>query len=307
MNILTDLTQSFETVTDWQEFVSKNFERRTGTYSYATVTNIEVKYNYQVFYYPTKIVLEYGYVKAPKSIVRTEKIKLDKQEIKIIERKKVIPFSFYERREKYTGEISQILNDILGKGVNNEGSFSPDLLSTHDNPLYNIDSKQKWSSYLLVLKRNRKKEIPYPSELLDSFNDLLADYGIHYGFDPTLKDLIFVVFPMPYLRVVENKIKKRESGESIFLVLEFNESGMFYTSQLKIEIQALIKDFKQQTILEKTIPVKFDKAKYQVVELTPDIKGEIGFSAFSIRINGTLVDKFSGYYIRDIKIDIKAK
>ncbi len=82
--------------------------------------------------------------------------------------------------------------------------------------------------------------------------------------------------------------------------------NLFYPSQLKIEIEALIKDFKEQTILKKTIPIKFDKAKFQVVELTPEMQGEIGFSAFLKRINGTLADKFSGYYIRDVKIDLKA-
>jgi hypothetical protein len=307
MNKLIDLIQSFETVTDWQEFVNKNFERSAGTYSYATVSNIEVKYNHKILFYPTKIVFEYGYVKAQKSIIRIEKITLDKQVIKITERRKVIPFSYYERKGKYTGEIFQILNDIIGTCINKKGNFSPDLLSTHDSPLYNIDSKQKWASYLLVLQRQRKKEVPSLLDTIESFNDLLADYGIHYSYAPSLRDLILIVFPMPYLKVVENKIKKRETGESIFLVIEFNELVMVYTSQLKIEIQALIKDFKQQTILDKTVPVKFDKAKFQVVEITPEVKSEIGFSAFTILINGTLVDKFSGYYIRNIKIDIKAK
>ncbi len=83
--------------------------------------------------------------------------------------------------------------------------------------------------------------------------------------------------------------------------------NLFYTSQLKIEIEALIKGFKEQNILQKTIPIKLDEAKFQVVELTPEIQGEIGFSTFLIRINGTLADKFSGYYIHDIKIDLKAK
>ncbi len=306
MNKLADLFQSFEKVADWQEMVSKNFERRAGTYTYAAVTTVEVKFNKEIFVYPTKIVLEYGYVKALKNIIRTEKIKLDKHVIIITERKKIIPFGFYERKGKHTGEIFQILNDIVGADVDNEGKFSPDLLSTHDNPLYNIDSKQKWASYLLVLQRKDRIELPISTQLDKSFNDLLAEYGIHYGFDPSLQDLIFILFPMPYIKVVENKIKKRETGESVFLVLEFNETGLFYTSQLKIEIQAIIKDSKQQTIFDKTIPIKFDKAKFQVVELSPDVKSEISFSDFSIRINGTLVDKFSGYYIRDIKIDIKA-
>jgi hypothetical protein len=78
--------------------------------------------------------------------------------------------------------------------------------------------------------------------------------------------------------------------------------NLFYTSQLKIEIEALIKDSPQ-----KTIPIKFDKAKFQVIDLTPEIQGEIGFTAILKRINGILADKSSGYYSSDIKIDLKTK
>jgi hypothetical protein len=83
--------------------------------------------------------------------------------------------------------------------------------------------------------------------------------------------------------------------------------NLFYTSQLKIEIEALIKDFKEQNSPQKTIPIKFDKAKFQVIDLTPEIQGEIGFTAILKRINGILADKSSGYYSSDIKIDLKTK
>ena len=152
------------------------------------------------------------------------------------------------------------------------------------------------------MKKNESYE-----RITELFSDLLVDYGIHYSFDTSLSDLIFVFFPMPYIKILENKIKKRDSGEVISLVLEFNDLGMFYTSKSKIEIEALIKDFDKNTILQKTISVKFDKSKYQMIEIAPDINGEIGFSAFSIKINDTLVEKTSGYYIRNIKIDIKTK
>ena len=307
MNKLTDLIQTFEKIDDWQEVVRKNFERKSGTYTYATVTDIEIKYGEQVFYYPTKIVFEYGYIKALKNIVRTEKITLNKKRIKITERKKIIPFSFYERGKKYSGEIFQIIKDIVGTKINSNSLFSPDLLTTSDSPLYNIDSKQKWASYLLVLHRQSKNDSVATPEMLDILNDLLVDYGIHYGYDSSLRDFILVIFPMPYIKVVENKIKRNENNESIFLVLEFNQFGLFYTSQLKIEIDALIKNIKKETIYETIETIKFGKAKYQVIELTPETKGEIGFAAISIKINGILVDKFSGYYIRDIKLDIKVK
>ncbi|MEN9302972.1 MAG: hypothetical protein RL264_1401 [Bacteroidota bacterium] len=307
MNKLSDLIKFFEPVSDWQEVVRNNFERKSGTYSYVTVTDIEVKYNDQVFYYPTKINFEYGYIKALKEIVRREKISLNEKQIKITERKKIIPFGFYERGKKYSGEIFQIINDIVGTKINSNCLFSPDLLTTRDSPLYNIDSNQKWASYLLVLQRISKNDSTVTPEMLDILNDLLDDYGIHYGYDSSLRDFVLVIFPMPYIKVVENKIKRNESNESIFLVLEVNQLGLFYTSQLKLEIDGLIKNVKKEIIYQKVESVKFGKAKYQVIELTPDSKGEIGFAAFSIKINGILVEKFSGYYIRDIKLDIKVK
>lgn len=307
LNKLTDLIQTFEKIDDWQGVVRENFERKSGTYSYVTVTDIEVRYDKKVFHYPTKIVFEYGYIKGERSITKNEKVTINKKKIKITERKKIIPFSFYERRQKYSGEIFQIIKDIVGTKIVPDSKFSSDLLTTGDNPLYGIDSKQKWASYVLVLHRVSRKEITTNEEDFSFLNDLLAEYGIHYGYEATLQDYVFVIFPMPYIKVIENKIKKEDDNESIFLVLEYNEMGFFYNSQLKIEIDALIKDIKKETIHQKVIPVKFAKAKYQVVEIVPDTKAEIGFTTISVKINGTLVDKLSGYYIRDIKFDIKVK
>lgn len=307
MSKIKDLIQTFEKINDWKEVVRVNFERKSGTYSYVTVTDIEVSFDKKVFHYPTKIVFEYGYVKGERSIVKNEKVTINKKKIKIIERKKIIPLSFYERRQKYSGEIFQIIEDIIGNKNFSENKFSPELLTTGDNPLYAIDSKQKWASYLLVLSRASENENTTSQEDLSFLNDLLADYGIHYKYESTLQDYVFVIFPMPYIKVVENKIKKEDGNESIFLVLEYNEIGFFYTSQLKIEIDALIKDTKKEIIYQKVVPIKIAKAKYQIVEIVPDTKAEIGYTAISVKINGTLVDKFSGYYIRDIKFDIKVK
>ena len=308
MNKLTDLIKTFVKVDDWQGVARENFERKSGTYSYVTVTEIEIKYDKQLFRYPTKVVFEYGYIKAQKDITKHEKLTLDKKPIKITERKKIIPLGFYQRGRKYSGDIFQIIGDIVGNNKIVSSSFSNDLLTPNDNPLYSIDSKQKWASYVLTLYKESKQNFSDTnSEHFNILNEILEDYGIHYGFDTLLQNAVLIIFPMPYLKVVENKIKKNDNGESVFLVLEFNQLGLFYTSQIKIEIEGLIKNLKNEIIYEKVEAIKFGKAKYQVVELYPDQKSEIGYTSFSIKINGTLVDKFSGYYIRDIKFDIKAK
>lgn len=307
MNTFKDLIKTFDAISDWKAIISQNFERKSGAYSFATVTEIEIKYDNQVFKLPTKIVFEYGYAKQLRNIVKTEKVTYNKKILKVIEKKKVIPFGFYERRHKYSGEIYQILNDIIGNKINLKSHFSTNLLSTDDNPLYGIDSSQKWPSYILILENEETREADINKENYEFLNDILNDYGVHYNYEQSIKNNVVVIFPMPYIKVVENKIRRDNNIESIFLVLEFNQLPMFYTSQVKIEIQSLIKNIKNEIIFEKNETIKFEKAKYQVVRIFPEREEQIGFTSFLIRINGTLVNKFSGYYIREIKLDIKVK
>lgn len=305
MNNLTDLIQSFEKVGNWKDFVFKNFERKSGLYSYATVTDLKIEYNNQTLFYPTKINLEYGYTKFLKDSVKVDKIIVNKKIIIITERKKIIPFSFYKREGKYTGEIFEILSDIIGDKVNQECLFSSELLTFSDNPLYSVDSKLKWPSFLLVLQKQEKTDSLISLEQIDSLSDILTDYGIHYDYSPTLKNVIIVVFPMPYLKVVENKIRRNDDKESIFIVLEFNQLPIFYTTQLKIEIDTLIKDVNKEIIHQRSEVVKFDKAQFQMLEIFPEKPGQISYASITVKINGITVDRFSGYYIRDIKLDIK--
>lgn len=308
MNKLTNIIKDFIYVDNWQGIVKDNFERKSGTYSYVTVSEIEVRYDKQLFLYPTKVVFEYGYVQAQKNIIKQEKIAIDNKLIRITERKKIIPLGFYQRGKKYSGDIFQIITDIIGNSKIQSSSFSNDLLTPDDNPFFGIDSKQKWASYVLVLQKEIKQlEDNTNSEEFRFLNDILDDYGIHYGFEKSLQNIILVIFPMPYLKVVENKIRKNDAGEFIYLILEFNQLPLFFTSQIKIEIEGLMKNLKSETIYQKVETIKFGKTKYQLVELFPEKKSEIGYTTFSIKINGTLVDKFSGYYIRDIKLDIKEK
>ena len=71
----------------------------------------------------------------------------------VIERKEIISLGFYKRGKKYSGDIYQIISDIVGKEPNLLAKFSNDLLQLGDNPLYGIDSKLKWPAYLLILTK----------------------------------------------------------------------------------------------------------------------------------------------------------
>lgn len=307
MNKLTDLTESFLEIQNWEELVQQNFDRKSGIYSYAVVSRLEVIYNKNKYYYPTKIIFEYGYVKSSKKIRKTESFKINNIDVKIIERKEIISLGFYKRGKKYSGDIYQIISDIVGKEPNLLAKFSNDLLQLGDNPLYGIDSKLKWPAYLLILtKKIEGKSIHSEKEDLE-LKDILDDYGVHYSYDTSLKNTYIIVFPLPYVKIVENKIRKNGDRESIFLVLEFNQLGIFYSPGIKIEIECIIKDTKKEIIYEKTDNLIFNKASYQVVEIQPELNGQISYSSITIKMNGNTVEKTSGYYIRDIKIDVKIK
>lgn len=307
MNKLADLTESFDEIQNWKELIQQNFDRKSGIYSYAVVSRLEVVYDKKSYFYPTKIIFEYGYVKSSKKIKKTESFKINNIDVKIIEQKEIISLGFYKRGKKYSGDIYEIITDIVGKESNLLAKFSNDLLQLGDNPLYGIDSKLKWPAYLLILTEKIEGEsINSEKENLE-LKDILDDYGVHYSYDNSLKNNYIIIFPLPYVKIVENKIKRNGDRESIFLVLEFNQLGIFYSPGIKIEIESIIKDIKKEIIYEKTETLIFNKAAYQVVEIQPELNGQISYSSIAIKMNGNIVEKTTGYYIRDIKIDVKIK
>jgi hypothetical protein len=307
MNKLSDLTESFVKIQNWEELVQQNFDRKSGIYSYAVVSRIEVIYDKKKYFYPTKIIFESGHVKSSKKVIKTESLKINNLKVKIIERKEIIALGFFKRDKKYSGDIYEIIIDIVGKKSSLLSKFSNDLLPLTENTLYGIDSKLKWPSYILVLnKKNESESIIDENENLE-LKDILDDYGVHYSYDSSLKDNYIIIFPLPYVKIVENKVRRNGDRDSIFLVLEFNQLGIFYIPGIRIEIESIIKNTKQEVIHEKTETLIFNKASYQVVEIQPENSGQISYSSIVIKMNGNIVEKTAGYYIRDIKIDVKIK
>ncbi len=307
MNKLKNLIEPFIDIDNWKEFVRLNFDRKSGTYSFLTVSRISVKYDGKIFYYPTKLIFEYGYVKSTKKIKKVEQIEYNEKKVIITEIKQVIHLGLYKREIKYSGDIYEIISDIIGPRRILKGRFSNDLLTINDNPLYSLDSNSKWPSYVLVLDRKNSRQQKSENNETNLSLDILNEYGIHYDYDYSLKEKFIIIFPLPYVKIVENKIKREQEKESIFLVLEYNQLGIFYTPGVKIELESLIKDLKQDIIYEKTEPIIFSKAKYQVIEILPDKIGQISFASFTIKLNGKIVDKTVGYYAREIKLDVKIK
>ena len=301
---------AFIKVDNWQKVVGQDFNWKSGAYSYVTVTEMEVEYKTQTFRYPVKVVFECGYLKQQKVVTTSDETTINGELIKIIERKKFIPIGLYQKNGKFSGHFPQIIDDILeGNNVSSSYYFN-DLLTTRDNPLYSIDSTQKWASYLLVLKKENKNIKPTNDrndEFVTFLNGMLDGYGIHYDFEETLQDLVLIVFPAPYLRVVENRIKKTDSGESVFLVFELNFFSFLHLSQREMTIDAVIKNTEDKIIYQKVEKRPLDYCGYQTVELFPEQKSEIGHAAVSIKINDVLVDKVSGYYMRKVNINLGVK
>lgn len=307
MKDIKTLIGSFKKVPVWKDFIKENFDRKTSNYNYADVSNIKVEYDNQTYFYPTKIILKDGYVRQKKNIQKVENTSLNNKPIKITETTSIIPFSFYKRNEKYTGELFECLDDILCDNdmkIKDYGFYSPELLSYRNTPLFSIDSKLRWSSYMLILEQEKPKT-EVSKEAPAELKDILADYGINYNYENELNNYTIILFPMAFVKAIENRIQKKDGRESIFLVLEYNQLGLFFSSKFEITIDIIIKDFNQKIIYRKNYPIEFQKSKYQIVNIYPEKDGEIGYCSFSIKINNAIVDTSSGYYIRDIKVNIK--
>jgi hypothetical protein len=303
MNQLKDLIDSFQPTSDWKQFIRSNFERKSNAYNFVSVSRLQIKFKNKVYHFPTKIVFDYGWVKAEKHIKRTEKFLEGSEWVTITETKTITPFGYFERRERFSGEFDEILEDVIGSKKRFASLISENLLQTGDNPLYGIDSLQQWPAYIMVLQNTNSRAGSF-QDVPDIWNDLLTDYGIHYSFDPSLYNTTIVIFPMRYIKILENRIRRKEK-ESIFVVLEFNSLPLFYITRLNIEIKAIIKDTNDQVYEQRQI-VKYEKTRFQTVDIIPEAPCEVAFSDISVLINNTLVNRTSGYYIRNIKIDVKS-
>ncbi|WP_157499513.1 hypothetical protein [Flavobacterium commune] len=292
-------------ISDWKEFVKENFQREAGIYSFLTVRTLEIEYNNEKFVYPKRIVFESGYARSIRKLKTVETVTHFKKTVKVIEKKEVIPFGLYQRRNKYSGDFFEILADII-KSDNLQSYFSNDLLPINDNPLFSIDSKLNWPSYLLTLNTSNQIYSEERNEDISFLKDIAQEYGFHLPYTKSLEELIFIIFPMPYIKIVENKINKDSENEKLYLVLEFNDTSFFYTQKnLNIKLEALIKGTKEEVLLDKEFKLEFKKSKFQIVELDVMNGGIISYSSLKISINNVIVSKTSGYYIRDIKINVK--
>jgi hypothetical protein len=303
MTDLPSLFKDFEELPDWKNFLKENFDRRNGVYNYALTSEVEVNVDNAKINFPTKIIFSSGVVRNEKDIEKTEKFTSKNKSIAIHEKQRVTPFSFYDRSTKYTGEVFEIMSDLLDGQQILKAYFSKDLLSSSDDPLFSIDSTIKWPSYILLF---RKEASTNDNDLID-FEEDLTNFGIHFTPDNDLQNFVIVIFPMPYIRIAENKISSFEGKECIRLILEYNTLGLFYTSKMDVNIVSTIKNNHGEVIHNGEKMIDFENSKYQVVQIVPESSGEISYFSTQITINGVKVAQDSGYYIRSIKLNIIPK
>lgn len=306
MKLFPDIIRDLKTANGWQTTLDKNFSRKSANYSTLKLTEVKILYDGITYGFPQKIVFDSAFTSQEREITKTEKTVFNGKKIEIIQITKIIPLGFHDRKDKYTGTFSQIITDILGNNLSEEFHYEEGLLSYRDNPLYAVDSKIDWSSYLMVLK-SEDGVFASAREAYPPFEPLLENYGIHYSSGSGKSPYILLIFPMQYVKIVENKIMKTQRGEAIFLVLEYNQTAL-YNPNFNVTIKGQIKNTQNAIIYNHESQSRYTGTKYESFQITPNkLLDTIGYSDFSIRINNIEVDRTKGYYIRSIKANLNVK
>ena len=295
---------------EWEALIDSNFNRRSNVYQYLIKSDYFISVDNQKIKLPSKIVFYNGYerfrsVSSKKTIIeyKSKKIVLD-------EKTHIIPFGLYERKYKYSGSTAQILKDIVGKDLLN-CMFSDKLLDIGNYPLYGIDSKLEYPSYLLLfekMKSNNKQKtsIDLNTEGLKSvMKDVLMSIGINYEIDNINANLTYVIFPLPYVQIIENRLNTKDEKEKVTLTLKFNSTFYNVFRQNKIFIDYEIKELNGDVSEKSKIQIDFEGREIMVVNVCPQKIKKIGLCKFKILISDVEVNHFSGTYIRSIQINTK--
>ncbi len=175
--------------------------------------------------------------------------------------------------------------------------------------LYSIDSSSEWSAYIIAFLNPTKYEIANNIHFSDGVNAILHRHGINYAPSETASDIAFIVFPMPFIKIVENKIQFDKTGkEHISLVLEWNKIRLALTKKSKVEIKSQIKNSGGDFIYDDTLLVENNNfERFIPLKIIPDSADQISWTEIIVLIEGIEIDRSSGYYIRNINIDVNVK
>lgn len=314
MSEITSILKGFIPLPNWEDYINDNFGRNAGLYSSASIKELYVNIDGIRYNFPHRIIFNNEYIKSKRNIRKIETTVIDNRKVKVIERTRHIPFRFYQRdNRRYSGSILDIIKDILCDKPFSVCLYNNNLAQVGNSPLYNIDSNIEWPSYIFYFGVNPEYLISDISDTdqatLSILTEITREYGINISYNEAITNSYLVIFPISYIRVAENRIKKDENGqEKLSLILQFNRfNTIFSISRPEIEARILIKDIYNQTIYKQSVPIKYENSQYCFLEIAPAPRHEIGFSSIEIFVNNVLVENRSGHYIRSIKIDMKAE
>ena len=305
----------FVEIPDWKSFVDDNFNRKSGIYSYLTLTEITIHLEKRRFVLPQKVVFMSGFERFRRKSSNETIIDYKGKRVTVIEKIQVIPFGTYERKFKFSGSFSEIVNDILKSPNELSSSFSEKLLDERNYPLYGIDSTIKYPSYILHLtdcakysdssNNLKNQEIIDDNELNVVFKDILSVLNINYNLNDVDKSSIFIIFPLPYVRILENRLDPSGDNEKVVLTIKFNRDYFNVFKSSKIEIKYEIKETNSETIEKSSIQVEYTGKSIYELHIIPKQINKIGLCTFKILVNDIEVNQFSGTYVRGFKINTK--
>jgi hypothetical protein len=300
---------------DWRNLVDANFLRNSGVYSYLVSTETDIFLDKDRLKLPRKIVFMSKYERFRRKSSKNTVIEYKGRRILIKEKIQIIPFGTYDRKYKFSGTFSEILNDLIKQKNIFECKFSEKLLETGNYPLFGIDSNIKYPSYLLQISDKFKFQnltekqinnyIIENEELKSVIKDILATIGIYYELYDINPEMIYVIFPLPYVKILENRLDTSDKNEKVSLTLEFNKD--FYnvfkksTIELHYEIKELNSEFSEKSFFK----FEFTGKSIYEIKINPKNITKIGLCSFKVLINEIEVNQFKGTYIRGFKINTK--
>lgn len=310
-----DSTEKLKFYTNWKEIVDDNFNRRSGVYFFVQSVETLIIIGKTKIKLPRKIVFSNEYERLRRKSIKNTIIPYKGKKITIKETEQIIPFGTYERKFKFSGNFSEIISDIIKHTNTNSCRFSDDLLEVGNYPIYGIDSKIKYPSYLLQigynqqfdknLQKQKYYDILKDDELKSVLKDLLETVGINYDIFEIDPEITNVIFPIPYIRIIENRLSTSSEHEAIDLTLEFNR--FFYQSFKMGNLQAKYKitELNGSETESNIENIEFTGNRIKNIKIRPSKLSKIGMVDLKILINNIEVNQFKGTYIRGFKIDTK--
>lgn len=117
----------------------------------------------------------------------------------------------------------------------------------------------------------------------------------------------FILFQLPYVEILENKLNTENNRESILLTIRKNDHFAAIFKQNSLKVSTYITELNSEKVDVNVFEVPYSKRKIQTIEIAPEAVEKIGKTHFELLINNVLVNKFSGSYLRGVSFELNLK